>query len=312
MSDVVRHIAFRAVTLACSAILGLQALWLLTVEFVRPKISYLPATKAELSAAVTHSVSAGIAAKIGVLRGDVYAEYAITRRADFLLDIEGSKGAASHRAIEEARAAASHAAALAPSDPRTWLLLAEVASHDSSPQEISEILKMSYYTGPNAVALMPERLTLAVHTAAIKDPDLQDLVSREIQTIVTRRPDLRPALFKAYSEASPEGRDFIDSRIGKLDQNLYLAMHGATEQSLERNGQPTTAPQTSEPALPPPSPQVSSPPIAVTSSSPRSDLSAREPSPDQATDLVPLPRPRPPRPLQNAKPLSPAVETDSR
>ena len=306
------YIAFRAVTLSCSAILGLQALWLLTVEVVRPKISYFPATKAGLSAAVTHSFAAGIAAEIGVLRGDVYTEYAITQGAEFLPDVEGTKGTAPHRAVEEARTVASHAAALAPSDPRTWLLLAEVASHDSSPQDISEILKMSYYTGPNAVALMPERLTLAVRTAAIKDPDLQDLVSREIRTIVTRRPDLRPALFKAYGEASSEGREFIDSRIRNLDQNLYLAMHGSPEQSPERNGQLTTAPQTSEQALPPPSPQVSSPPIAVTSSSPRSDLSAREPSPDQATDLVPLPRPRPTRPLQNAKPLSPAVETDSR
>jgi len=38
MSDVVRHNAFRAVTLACPATLGLQALRLLTVDVVRPKI----------------------------------------------------------------------------------------------------------------------------------------------------------------------------------------------------------------------------------------------------------------------------------
>jgi hypothetical protein len=170
-----RHIAFRAVTLACSALLGLQAVWLLTVDVVRPKISYFPTTEAGSSAAVTHSVAAGVAAKIGMLRGDVYTEYAITQRAEFLPDIDGATGTASHGAIEEARAVASHAAALAPSDPRTWLLLAEVALHDSSPQEISEILKMSYFTGPNAVALMPERLTLAARTAAIKDPDCKIL-----------------------------------------------------------------------------------------------------------------------------------------
>ena len=290
-----RHVAFRVVTLACSAILGLQGLWLLAVEVVRPKSSYFPTTKVELSAVATHGVAAGIAAKIAVLRGDVYTEYAITQGANVLPDIEGNKGTASHEAIEQARAVASAAAALAPADPRTWLLLAEVASHDPAPQEISEILKMSYYTGPNAEALIPERLRLAVRTVAIKDRDLQDLVHREIRTIVTRRADLRPALFKAYGEASPEGRDFIDSKVRYLDQSLYLAMHGATEQPLERKGQLTSAPQMPEPAPPPPSPQVLSPPAEMSSSSP-SDPSARETSLDQTTDPVPLPRRRPTRP----------------
>jgi len=88
-------------------------------------------------------------------------------------------------------------------------------------------LKMSYYTGPNAVGLIPTRLLIATRSAAIADPELQDLVSREIRTIVTRRPDLRPALFAAYREAVPEGRRFIESKVGELDRNLSASIRSS-------------------------------------------------------------------------------------
>jgi len=230
--------SLRLGALAFAAFLGLQAFWILATEIVRPKVAYFPGDKAASEIAAAQRGSAQFAAWIGIARGDIWADYAITLLSQLLADGKDTKAGDARELTESTRSVAITAAKLAPTDARIWLLLAMVDQRlDWLGRGIPGPLKMSYYTGPNVVALMPSRLLIATRSAAITDPELQDLVGREIRTIVTRRPDLRPALFVAYRDALPEGRKFIDSKVSDLDSNLMASIRASVP------AQATTSPQ---------------------------------------------------------------------
>ena len=78
---------------------------------------------------------------------------------------------------------------------------------------------MSYYTGPDDAALIPPRLKLAVQSAAMTDPDFQQLVSGEVLAAV-RRPALHEAILSAYRQASPDGKRFLLAAVAALDSEL--------------------------------------------------------------------------------------------
>jgi hypothetical protein len=297
--------AFRLVIVFLSAVLGLQALWLLTIEVIRPQLPYFPASKAESDAAAAHRLAAGIAANVGIIRGDLWADYAITSSAELLRGSEDTKAAGSPEDIEKARAVAIAAATTAPSNSRMWLLLAEIEQRrDGAAQRALDFLKMSYYTAPNSAALIPSRLRLATRLAEFKDQDLQVLIGREVRTILIRRFDLRPALSTAYRDASPEGKRFIAAKTGEFDQTFSETIRADIR--LQENPQ---HPQTTDPPklelVPAPSPQPTTPPTAMTSPSPESpapNLPAPQPFLSPAAAPPPLPPTRPPPPLRNATP----------
>jgi hypothetical protein len=99
-----------------------------------------------------------------------------------------------------------------------WLMLAALSKQHAAPYDTTSLLKMSYYTAPNAVELIPLRLSVALGTdAAIKEPELRDLIRRDLKVAVTGRPLLRPAVDAAYQSASADGRALADSSILELD-----------------------------------------------------------------------------------------------
>jgi hypothetical protein len=216
---------FRASLLAFAGVLAMLALWILAAEIIRPDIPYFPANARDVVAAADHRGRAGMAASLGVIRGDLWASYAISLAADFLSNAKDTPNVQPADGADDAGATAIKAARLAPADSRIWLLMAIInARLDGIGRGILEPLKMSYYTGPNDAVLIPLRLAVTTRSTAIADPELQDLARREIRTVVIRRPDLRPALSAAYHEASPEGRRFIETEVGNLDRNLLTAI----------------------------------------------------------------------------------------
>ncbi|RTE91980.1 hypothetical protein [Bradyrhizobium sp. LVM 105] len=99
-----------------------------------------------------------------------------------------------------------------------WLMLAALSKQHAAPYDTTSLLKMSYYTAPNAVELIPLRLSVALGTdAAIKEPELRDLIRRDLKVAITGRPPLQPAIAAAYQSASADGRAFADSSILELD-----------------------------------------------------------------------------------------------
>jgi hypothetical protein len=246
--------ALRTCALIFAGVLGLQAFWVIATEVLRPAVAYFPADSAASEVAVGQRNTALFAAGIAVMRGDLWADYAITLLSELLTDAKNAKASGAKDLSEDTRNVAITAAKLTPTDSRIWLLLALIDQRlDWLGRGVPGPLKMSYYTGPNAVALIPTRLLVATRSAAITDPELQDLVGREIRTIITRRPDLRPALFVAYRDALPEGRRLIEAKVGDLDRNLAVAIRASVSPPDNAKGsQGNPQPQGPSAGTPPP------------------------------------------------------------
>ncbi len=206
-------ISLKLYTIVFAGILGLQAAWLLVPEFVRSPVLFFPSNDAEDTEVATHRDAAAAAARIGWLRGDLSVDYAITASAPLLRH-------STHAPDAETTLIAEHAAARAPYDSRIWLLLAAIkASSNWSDAVTLAQLKMSYYTSPNDVRLIPLRLQIATRSQVISDDELQALVAHEIQTII-HRPNLKQIITDAYHGASPTGRRFIETKLADSDPSF--------------------------------------------------------------------------------------------
>jgi hypothetical protein len=100
--------------------------------------------------------------------------------------------------------------AQSPLNSRTWfiLALARAAQHKST-VEVAAALKMSYYSGPTDIAIMKVRLAFSVQLTFEPDPELVDMIKREVRNIILGPPGLRNILIDAYCRALPEGRAVI-------------------------------------------------------------------------------------------------------
>ncbi|RXG91934.1 hypothetical protein [Bradyrhizobium zhanjiangense] len=99
-----------------------------------------------------------------------------------------------------------------------WLRLAALSKRHPAAYDTTSLLKMSYYTAPNALDLIPLRLSVALSTdAAIKEPELRDLIRRDLKVAVTGQTALGPAIAAAYQSASADGRALAESSISELD-----------------------------------------------------------------------------------------------
>ena len=126
------------------------------------------------------------------------------------------------KTVEHAREVAHRALTLAPYDARVWLVLAGIDSRLG--QKFAASLRMSYYTGANEAKLIPWRLHLAVNSQALAERDFQELVRHEIRTIITRKPELKPAILAAYRDASPTGRQFLEETLEESDPTLLATL----------------------------------------------------------------------------------------
>jgi hypothetical protein len=106
-----------------------------------------------------------------------------------------------------------------------WLMFAALADqYKWSGYQPSLLLKMSYYTAPNELALLPLRPNVSLHAkGVIDDAELQDMVRRDISVILTRAPALKPALVAAYRSALPQGKIVAERVIFEIDPG-YLGV----------------------------------------------------------------------------------------
>lgn len=107
-----------------------------------------------------------------------------------------------------------------------WLMLAAMSKeYQSTTYDVVALLKLSYYTAPNDLDLLPLRLSVALGTsAAIREPELRELIKRDVKIAVTNRPALKPAIAAAYQAASVDGRTFADSLLSELDPSYLQSM----------------------------------------------------------------------------------------
>jgi hypothetical protein len=204
------HLALRLATSLFAMLLGVQCVWLLLAELSRPVVHRLPTDAASAAAARNKRIDANRAAMIGAVRGDLWAESAFTY-ADLMWG-DGRGGTD----LVQARSSINHALSDAPHQSGVWLLLAGLASRYQLPDvDVKEAVRMSYYTGPSELELMPLRLWIAVHSDVFTDIELRDAISREVRLLFTHQQ--KSAIVAAHNAASSMGRQFIEQTIREID-----------------------------------------------------------------------------------------------
>lgn len=202
-------------------ILGLASMWLLCAELSRPGITMLPTSREAAKKAAPYRNDALWAARFGTLRGDLWAELAFT----YAELGWGDTPNVGPNVLSQAKASATRAISLMPSNSAVWLLVADLAWRYKwqTPSPV-EALKMSYYTGPDLAGLAERRLTLSARIDDATNPELDRLFQRQLETILTSQPSLKPVVLSAYSGGTPHAKDIIADVAKRLDP--------ATAQSL--------------------------------------------------------------------------------
>lgn len=219
--------AFRIAVFAFACLVGVFATWMSVPQLSGRTAVEFPTDPRSAASAYAQRNAAVLAAKIGVVRGDLWAKAAFAYGAALFNSGQDASGADAP-SLERTRALTGDALALAPHDSRLWLLLA--ASFLRAGQvndEGSAALKMSYYTGANAVELVPARLSLGLQIQATQDSEFQDLVRHDIQIATLRKSELTPALIAAYQGASLSSRQFIEKSLAELDPGLLASVRSA-------------------------------------------------------------------------------------
>ena len=220
-------IAFRLAMLLFAVMIGVQSLWILLPELSRPGIAELPTDSVSAgSASVTRRRDAAIwAARIGAIRGDLWAESAFTY-ADLLWETS-IDGAALAPELQRARKSLYRTLDEAPEESGAWLLLAGLAlRYPSIAQDPTAALKMSYYTGPTEKHLMSLRLRIAAQADAFNDFEVRQFVSRDLHMFLAQHQEA--VIAEAHHVASPIGKHFIENVVGEIDPSALDWLQDAT------------------------------------------------------------------------------------
>jgi len=211
-------------------ILGLSGLWMLLPELVRPKPIGLVFDRAGAETAAEHRTGAVLAAEIGAIRGDLWAEAAFTGARFMGIDRLAIHDWTSSGQLARVRANAETALALAPVNGAAWLLLAKLpAGSTEGENRVGTLLEMSYFTAPSALDLAPWRLERAATSSALADKDLQAFIKSDIRGILERGPEYRQVIMAAYRNAWPQNQPIFESLVADADPAVA---------HLLRSGQP--------------------------------------------------------------------------
>ena len=212
----------RKILMVFAITLGIAGAWTLICELARaPRIGF-PVDQ-NYQAAADQRWKAALAARVGAVRGDLWAELFFSFANSILIRSGPDFGAI--ETLNEALPAARRALMFAPLRSEVWLLLAAMANdYELETPSGATALTMSYYTAPYNQALTPLRLSLATRGNAVHDAELRQLVEQDLQTILARKPNLRPAVVAAYATASAEGKHLIESVVQETDPSFLMQL----------------------------------------------------------------------------------------
>ena len=206
------------------ALLGLlllnQAIWILLAQGYSHKNLWTTSdAPARFSSAQREEMKE--AASIAMVRGVLWADLGFALLGRRWTD--PGKAPDHDHASDPAYDAFSRALRFAPHQADVWLALAGLSSQSRlAGSNTGALLKMSYYTAPNELTLLPKRLLVAFSDdAALKDPELRDMIKRDVDIVLSRQPSLKPALVSAYASMPNDRRILADRLISEVDPN-YL------------------------------------------------------------------------------------------
>jgi hypothetical protein len=219
---------FRTALFSYAVLLAAGGAWLLASDLLRPRPHAPPPDRASATTVVAPS-NLYLAAQIGMVRGDLWADAAVVEAAT-LPGRERSapidRGAV--KRLDRARAAMEASLALAPVNAEGWLLLAKLPSASGNvDSRVASLLEMAYFTAPNAVALAPRRLERAATSSALSDLAIQDFVKTDIRRLLAGTAQPKAAIVAAYQSASPENRTTLESLVAEIDPDFAKTLRTA-------------------------------------------------------------------------------------
>jgi hypothetical protein len=214
---------FRIATLLMALALGWFAFATILAETITPKARHFSQDLA-LRDPLSSGSRVDWAAAAAPLRGDLLAEVAMARAAPALAPSKIQASPEIIAARESALAYARQSLLLAPHLSSMWLLVAMLGNQGQTRGSVAEALKMSYLTAPADANLIPTRLAIISASAAMTDIDLKNLARGDIRLILTRRPDLKPAIINAYRRGSTDGKIYLDEVVRLLDPGFSAAL----------------------------------------------------------------------------------------
>lgn len=161
---------------------------------------------------------------VSLIRSDLASNNALIAARQAIQRGKAGAAAAGHA---DARSRVRETLSAAPDDPELWLVLAllETQQDPNGPAAL-EALKMAYFTAPSDAGLTAVRLDTATLTDALTDPDLAELARGDVRLVLTRRPELKPALVQAYRRASKSGRLFLEQAVQATDPAFIAVLRG--------------------------------------------------------------------------------------
>ncbi|MGQ0444215.1 MAG: hypothetical protein ACT4O2_03565 [Beijerinckiaceae bacterium] len=220
----------RLVLLVFGAVLGIIGFWMLLPELLRPKPIGLTFDRAGAEVAAARRSRAVLAAELGAIRGDLWAEAAFTGARFMGIDRPAIRDWTSSGQLARAKAEAEKALAFAPVNGAAWFFLAKLpAPSQEGENRVLTLLEMSYFTAPSSLDLAPWRLERAATSSAFADKDFQAFIKTDIRLMLDRGPEYRQAILAAYRNAWPQNQPIFQSLVAAADPAMA---------QLLRSGQP--------------------------------------------------------------------------
>lgn len=216
---------FRWGMVAYAAILAAQCSWLLLTQFTQDNLSRLPIDSQSAASAVRQRNDETWAAWIGYIHGDLWADAAYTH-ADLLWTNSATDETAS--SASQAVAELDRAVRYAPHLSGGWLLRAALVARYPVLGAVSAAgsLRMSYYTGPSELQLLPLRASVATRLASL-DPELEELAARDLRLLLSHGG--KASIVRDYQLASAAGKHLIERIAAESDPTLASDLHVAPQ-----------------------------------------------------------------------------------
>jgi hypothetical protein len=214
--------------LGLGVVLALGGTWVLLGALLAPETVALPLDRDAAAAAPAHRGRAIAAARLGVIRGDLYAQAAYSDAGLLWLDPAHGLDAASAAEVQAARSNAETALALAPVNGSAWLFLAALPPASAKPAGANGLiaLQMSYLTAPDDAALARPRIERALASGVPIDRDLQEFMKGDLREILARQPLQKPAILAAYKAASPQNQAIFEALAAEMDPDFAQSVRG--------------------------------------------------------------------------------------
>ncbi len=214
--------------LGLGGVLAVGGVWMLLSALLAPATVALPLDRDGAAAAAAHRGRAIAAARLGLIRGDLYAQAAYSDADLLWLDRAHSLEAASAAEVQAARSNAETALALAPVNGSAWLFLASLPPASAKPADANGLiaLQMSYLTAPDDAALARPRIERALASSVPIDRDLQEFMKGDLRKILVQQPLQKPAILAAYKVASPQNQAIFEALAADIDPDFAQSVRG--------------------------------------------------------------------------------------